>query len=203
MAYGGPEDDGMESPRSLAPLQKEPLTPEETAAREKNKNLRVQEYIRMLKSPYLHFRWHAAEALGEEGDPAAVGPLIEALKDPYVDVAWLAAKSLGMIGDSRSFEPLLALLKSEEKWLRTGAAWGLGKLRDKRAVDPLILLLSDPKHGVRKTAAWALGKIGDDRAIPVLSGIPMLVSAPRHRKRLTLLQRQKPSLLQRHSNMCA
>jgi hypothetical protein len=70
-----------------APLQEELPAPEEKNGREETRNLRVQEYIRMLKSPYLHFRWHMAEALGEEGDPAAVGPLIVALKDPYVDVA--------------------------------------------------------------------------------------------------------------------
>ncbi len=152
----------MENPGApiVVPLQEEPPIPEELAAREEKRRLRVQEYIRMLKSEYLHFRWHAAEALGEEGDPAAVGPLIEALRDPYVDVAWLAAKSLEMIGDLRAVEPLLALLASNEKWLRTGAAWGLGKLRDKRAVDPLILLLSDPKHGVRKTPHGHWGSAG-------------------------------------------
>lgn len=81
MAYGGPEEHGMENPGAPAvvPLQEEPPTPEELAAREENRRLRVQEYIRLLKSEYLHFRWHAAEALGEEEDPAAIGPLIEAL----------------------------------------------------------------------------------------------------------------------------
>jgi HEAT repeat protein len=140
------------------PLQKKPPTPEDLVAREENRRQRVQEYIHLLTSERLHFRWHAAEALGDEGDPAAVGPLIAALKDPYTDVAWLAAKSLGKIGDPRAVEPLLGLLTSEEKWLRTGAAWGLGKLRETRGVGPLVLLLSDPKRGVRKTAAWALGK---------------------------------------------
>ena len=95
---------------SAVPLQKRTLTPEELAGQEENRKRRVQEYLRLLKSEYLHFRWNAAEALGDEGDPAAIEPLIAALKDPYVDVGWLAAKSLGKIGDPRAIEPLLALL---------------------------------------------------------------------------------------------
>jgi HEAT repeat protein len=128
--------DDTGSPAPVA-LQAIPPTPEEQTGQEENRRRRVQEYIRLLKSERLHFRWNAAEALGDEGDPAAVEPLIAALKDPYVDVRWLAAKSLGKIGDTRAVEPLLVLLTSDEKWLRTGAAWGLGRLRDTRAVGPL------------------------------------------------------------------
>jgi len=120
------------------PVQEAPQDPEELAAREERRRWRVQEYIKLLKSDRLTYRWKAAEALGAEPDPDAVEPLIAALKDQYVDVSWLAAKSLGMIGDPRAVGPLIEALRSDEKWLRIGAAWGLGRLRDARAVEPLI-----------------------------------------------------------------
>ena len=90
----------------LAVLQAIPPTPEHGTVQEENRRCLVQEYIRLLKSERLHFRWNESEALGDEGDPAAVEPLIAALKDPYVDVGWLAAKSLGKIGDIRAVESL-------------------------------------------------------------------------------------------------
>jgi HEAT repeat protein len=149
----------------------EPGTAEKTGEAVLNREERIRGFIELLKSPHLHYRWKAAEALGEIGDVSAVIPLIEALRDPYVDVQWIAAQSLGKIGDPRAVEPLIAALKSEEKWLRIGAAWGLGRLGSRggsAAVPFLIELLNDPKRDVRKTASWALGRIGDERAIEPL-----------------------------------
>jgi HEAT repeat protein len=118
---------GDTEPQVSAPGPAREPTPEEIAANEERYKRRVAGYIQLLKDKNLNFRWRAAEALGELGDPSAVEPLIEALRDPFVDVQWLAAKSLGKIGDSRAVGPLLEALKSEDKWLRVGAAWGLGK----------------------------------------------------------------------------
>lgn len=117
---------------------------------EEQRKARVTEYLNFLKSETLHYRWKAAEALGNEGDLAAVEPLLKALNDPHVDVQWLAAKSLGKLGDLRAVEPLIAALKADDKWLRQGAAWGLGRLRDPRAVEPLLALLGDKKKGSGK-----------------------------------------------------
>ena len=144
-------------------------TPEEIAANEEQHKRRVAGYIQLLKDKNLNFRWRAAEALGELGDPAAVEPLIEALQGPVCRRPVARCKIPGKIGDLRAVAHLLEALKSEDKWLRIGAAWGLGKLRDPRAVEPLILLLKDTKKMVRKNAAWALGNIADKRAIAALT----------------------------------
>lgn len=126
--------------------------------------------ISLLREGTLNYRWRAAEALGDEGDSRAVGPLIEALSDPYEDVSWLAAKSLGKLQDPEAVLPLIELLKSEENWNRLGAVEGLGLIGDPRAVEPLIgILKTDPVMKVRKKAAWALGRIGDPAARKGLS----------------------------------
>ncbi len=108
------------------PVPEKETPKEDPVVIEERRKGRVKEFINLLHDDTLHYRWKAAEALGGEGDPSAVEPLLVALKDPYVDVQWLAAKSLGKIGDLRALEPLIAALKAEDKWLRQGAAWGLG-----------------------------------------------------------------------------
>jgi len=121
--------------------------------------------ITLLREGTLNFRWRAAEALGEEGDLRAVGPLIEALSDPYVDVSWIAAKSLGKLKDTEAVPDLIRMLDNDDKWARIGAAEGLGGIADPRGVDPLVRILStDPDRLVREKAAWALGEIGGDFA---------------------------------------
>ena len=133
------------------PVPEKEIPKEDPVVVEERRKWRVKAFISLLQDENLHYRWKAAEALGEEGDNSAVEPLIHALKDPYVDVQWLAAKSLGKIGDIRALEPLIASLKAEDKWLRQGAAWGLGKLRDPRAVEPLLACISDTKKVSGKT----------------------------------------------------
>src|SRR4030042_6284895 len=97
-------------------------TPAELAAQQERKKLRIKGYITLLSDPNLNYRWRAAEALGDEGDETAVGPLLDALKDPFVDGPWLVAKSLGEMGGLRAVEPLIEGFKSDDKWLRVGAA---------------------------------------------------------------------------------
>ena len=53
-------------------------TPDEIAAVQERKKLRIKGYITLLKDPNLNYRWRAAEALGDEGDETAVEPLLEA-----------------------------------------------------------------------------------------------------------------------------
>ena len=125
----------------------------------------VTVYIRYLRNGTPFERERAAEALGEIGDPAAVGPLIDALTDPSETIQYLAAKSLGDLNDPRAADPLIAKLKSADKWVRRAAVTALGLMGVKKAVDPIIPLLGDPKHDVRAFAAWSLGQLGDPRAI--------------------------------------
>jgi HEAT repeat protein len=110
-------------PDAELPVPEDEVPKEDPVVVEERRKGRVKEFISLLQDDNLHYRWKAAEALGEDGDNSAVEPLLKALNDPYVEVQWLAAKSLGKIGDIRALEPLIAALKAEDKWLRQGAAW--------------------------------------------------------------------------------
>jgi WD40 repeat protein len=77
-------------------------------------------------------RTAAAKALGQIGDPRAVGPLIAALKDRNRDdhVHEFAVRALGQIGDPRAVEPLHAALNDQhqEESVRNAAAEALGRI---------------------------------------------------------------------------
>jgi HEAT repeat protein len=83
-------------------------------------------------------RGSAAEALGEIGDPRAVGPLINALKDKSLGVrAWgvrvAATEALGKIGDPRAIEFLKELLTEKDSYsVGKEAQKALDEIRKKR-----------------------------------------------------------------------
>ena len=121
-----------------------------------------------------HTREDAVAALGEIGDPRAVGPLIEALKEPkryeYHDVPVAAVKALGLIG-APAVPPLIEALKDRNTYLRRGVAGALGTIGDPRAVEPLIAALDDGSpqlSSVRTTIIEALSAIGDPRDVEPL-----------------------------------
>ncbi len=110
------------------------------------------------KDPAIQYQ--AVEALGDLGDPAAVGPLAEALRgDEYSGVRWKAAEALGKIG-TPAVETLIEALEDPDDDVRWKAAIALGEIGDPRAVAPLIRVLRDPDHFVQSRAAQALGMIG-------------------------------------------
>lgn len=113
----------------------------------------------------------AALALGEIGDPRAVGPLIQALKDENDFVRLEAAEALGKIKDARAVKPLTQALKDEYEWVRFRATVALGKIGSKaeEAVPALAKALKDEYDFVREEAAEALGEIGDARAVEPLT----------------------------------
>ncbi len=131
--------------------------------------------------------YHAAEALGQIGDPRAVEPLIAKLQDKEHDSRYVAAQALGMIKDRRAVEPLIAALregvsgghgKSSDDRQATGlhllgimAAEALGRIKDPRAVEPLIVVLKEGDPSFRRYAAQALGHIQDARAIEPLVAV--------------------------------
>jgi len=78
----------------------------------------------MLKSE-CNLRQHAAEALGEIGDPRAVGALIGALGDARYVVRIAAIRALGRIGDRRAIEPLVTVLGDCDSSIRRIAAAAL------------------------------------------------------------------------------
>ncbi|NIA12001.1 MAG: hypothetical protein GWP10_20345 [Nitrospiraceae bacterium] len=128
----------------------------------------VEPLITALRDEHEYVRLYAAIALGETGDKRAVEPLITALRDEHEYVRGNAAEALGKIGDERGVEPLITALGDEESLVRLYAAEALGVIGDKRAVEPLIKALGDEDEYVRWSAAEALGKIGDERGVEPL-----------------------------------
>jgi len=147
------------------------------------------------KSPRAHItRAHAAEGLGEVGNPAAIEPLLVALRDKKGDVRLAAAAALGKIGDVRAGEPLLAALRSEgaateaelkgleritaeaaadirhrAALVRETAAVAIVRCADADLLDRLTPLLNDPDAEVRVSSARALGDLADRRAAAPLA----------------------------------
>jgi len=108
-------------------------------------------------------------ALGEAGDPKAVGALVAALGDPADDVRSEAAIALGKLGGEGAAAALKKALQDSSDWVRENAAQGLGRLEERSAAAALLELLSGDVPRVRIAAARALGQLGDGAAIPVLT----------------------------------
>ena len=94
------------------------------------KRKKIEALIKALGHRDWSVRYAAAEALGEVGDPQAVGPLISCLEDHGEDIALRerASLALGMIGDPRAIETLVSTLKDDDWGVRRAAAEALGKL---------------------------------------------------------------------------
>ena len=120
----------------------------------------VRGLVRALDHKDPAIQYQAVEALGDLGDPAAVGPLAEALRgDEYSGVRWKAAEALAKIG-TPAVDALIEALEDPDDDVRWKAAIALGEIGDPRAVDPLIRILADPDRFVQSRAAQALGMIG-------------------------------------------
>jgi HEAT repeat protein/beta-lactamase regulating signal transducer with metallopeptidase domain len=113
---------------------------------------------------------HAATALGEAGNRAAVPALIEALNDEDASVREHVATALGEIGDRRAVLPLARTVTDDSSArVREHAGISLGLIADKRAVSALIeALRDDPGARVREHAAISLGLIADEKALSAL-----------------------------------
>ena len=76
-------------------------------------------------------RWHAAEALGDMGDPRAVEPLTSALKDESAYLRFVTVKALGEGGDARAVELLIRALKHKDEKVRESARKALARIKAK------------------------------------------------------------------------
>jgi HEAT repeat protein len=92
----------------------------------------VADLVEAMKSEKELKRWEATKALGQIGDPSAIGALITALEDEIFDVRWLAAEGLVAIGKP-ALEPLLHMLIEhfDSIWLHEGAHHILHEIQDK------------------------------------------------------------------------
>jgi hypothetical protein len=128
--------------------------------------------VSRLKNRKADVRREAANSLGVDQDPRAVGPLIDALDDKDADVRQEAAWALGEIGDPRAVGPLIGKLKDPAANVRWQAVEALGKINGPRAVAPLIAALKDADADVREGATDALGqilgKLGTSAVVPLI-----------------------------------
>jgi len=86
----------------------------------------------------------AAWALGELGDPAAVGPLQQALDSADPGIETRAARALGRLGDSSCRALLRERLRVPSRGPRRVAyATALGRLRDEEAIPDVLALLDE------------------------------------------------------------
>ncbi|MEZ4622176.1 MAG: HEAT repeat domain-containing protein [Caldilineaceae bacterium] len=74
----------------------------------------VLRHLRALGNPDDMIREHAAQRLGELGDPIATQALITALTDPDLDVRFAAAEALGKLKSETALRPLTRTLADED-----------------------------------------------------------------------------------------
>ncbi|OQZ03965.1 MAG: hypothetical protein B6D34_05045 [Candidatus Brocadia sp. UTAMX1] len=108
------------------------------------------------------------EALGQIGDPRAVGPLLGFLTHKEPRIRECTAAALGKLRDSQAVDALITALNDEQERVRWYAADSLGKIGNPVCVDSLKKLLSDASARVRESAVTALGQIGNEQAIESL-----------------------------------
>lgn len=120
--------------------------------------------IQAINDPEGGVRNHAAMALGDRGNPAAVEPLIQLLetcKEGNISSPTVfAAEALGKLGDDRALQPLIHALKNGDKWLREAAAKALGALGNMGARYALEAAFKDRSSRVSSAAYGALDRLG-------------------------------------------
>ncbi|HRW03553.1 MAG TPA: HEAT repeat domain-containing protein [Caldilineaceae bacterium] len=119
----------------------------------------VLRHLRALASPDDLIREHAAQRLGELGDPIATQALIRTLTDPDVDVRFASAEALGKLRSESALRPLIRTLADDDPDVLAAAAAALGELGLPDAISQLDELLSHHDRFVRAAAALALGKL--------------------------------------------
>lgn len=131
----------------------------------------VEPLIMVLKGQHVLAKESIVIALGEIGDPRAVGPLVDVLLDKSEWVNEDAAKALVKIG-LPAVEPLIMALKGTRSRgrgktidIQNLVVKALGEIGDPRAVEPLIKALDSDQL---MSCIGALGKIGDPRAVEPL-----------------------------------
>jgi HEAT repeat protein len=113
----------------------------------------------------------AAEALGEIGNKAAVGPLVELIKTDTSGARSEAILALGKIADPSAVDAILAALKAGSPAVRKSAVASLSRIRGSRSLEALVSALSDRNEEVRQLAAAGLGEIADQEVIPRLEQV--------------------------------
>lgn len=111
-------------------------------------------------------RLHAAQILGEIGEPAT-DLLVEALlHNQNVTIRRAAAKTLALIEDPNSVAPLLQAFLTDEDTVVHGSSVGALARIGNVAVPALLAIVADPNNSetTKGHAGWALAFIGNEAA---------------------------------------
>ena len=145
---------------------------------------------------YLHHtegnvRFHAAQLLGQIGDPRAIEPLGMALYDVHNVVGEAAAQALARYG-----APALGVLeeatRAVESPIRLHALLGLSRIQDERVLPLIAELIHDPDRIVMKQAIQSLADTRNPKALPLLEPF----AADRADRERSMLARQAMRTLQ-------
>jgi HEAT repeat protein len=125
--------------------------------------VRVYDAARPDESSPADFRLRRflASALGNLGDPAAVGALSAGLADADAETQIATLWALGQIGDPSAANAVADLARSGDAGVRKTAVYVLGVLENPTAVHTLQVALNDSAPDVRWNAAMALARLGD------------------------------------------
>jgi bilin biosynthesis protein len=109
-------------------------------------------------------RLHAAQILGEIGEPTTPLLVQALLQDPNVTIRRAAAKSLALIEDPASVQPLLQAFLTDEDTVVHGSSVGALARIGNVAVPALLEIIadSDRSETTKGHAAWALAFIGNE-----------------------------------------
>jgi bilin biosynthesis protein len=111
-------------------------------------------------------RLHAAQILGEIGEPATDLLVAALLHNPNVTIRRATAKTLALIEDPRSVPPLLQAFLTDADTVVHGSAVGALARIGNVAVPALLEIIADPDSSetTKGHAAWALSFIGNEAA---------------------------------------
>jgi len=108
------------------------------------------------------------EALGDSGNPAAVGPIVRYLGDSRDEVRGAAAQALGKLGDRRVIAQISPLVSDRSSFVRIRAAGALERLGDNSGLPMLQQLIADESPAVRLAAAQAMSNGPDTSWLTVV-----------------------------------
>jgi HEAT repeat protein len=129
----------------------------------------VPALIGLLSDPHPNLRMHAALALGELGDDAAVAALVGTLDDEDANVRFHAIEALGRLAASAAVEPLTRIASLGDFFLSFPAIDALARTDDPRVVPNLVGLLGNDL--LRPAVVDALAALGDEECVAPLVGI--------------------------------
>ena len=126
----------------------------------------ISALISALTSSEADVVMHAATALGEARDAAAVPHLVRLLQHPDLHVAQAAIEALGKLRAQAAAAPIETVLEADP-WLRFPAAHALGEIGHPGSVHALMRVAG--ASAISNLAVEALGKIATVPAVTVLA----------------------------------